>query len=113
MPASWFNNNWKQNLKERINKAFPQKTMTKQVLPKNEYWTVDRLLDLDDRDPILVRIEGNDHSKNHAIAIADNLVFDAASFWILTKTAETLNWCAGDGGFKRGANVWKIVDNNC
>ena len=106
--ADWFNQNWKQLLKEVVEKALDGYEVKKIKRKRNVKWTAEYVLNMNDRNIIMVQVEGKDLSCNHAICICDGYIFDAASKWVLRKNLEALNWCAGRHGFKTAMYLCQI-----
>ena len=50
--------------------------------------------------PTLMQLIGNDGSGDHAVAVVDNLIFDARLEHALTLSVDALNWVCGKHGLK-------------
>jgi hypothetical protein len=66
------------------------------------------ILEMDDSMPILVQLWGKDGSEMHVIIVYKNNIYDGASWYVLTKTTETLDWCYGPYGFDKTLKTYVL-----
>jgi hypothetical protein len=66
------------------------------------------VLQWNDSLPLVVQLRSRDMSESHAICIYNGCIFDSASRYVLTKTAESLNWCCGVYGFERHVHCYQL-----
>ena len=66
------------------------------------------ILEMDDSMPTLVQLRGRDGSETHAITVYKSNIYDGASRYILSKTAESLDWCCPPFGFEKPLRIYRL-----
>jgi hypothetical protein len=69
------------------------------------------ILEMDGSLPVVVQLRGTDKSECHSVCIYDGSIFDSASWFVLVKSRETLNWCCGDYGFEAHVRLYRLQLN--